>query len=67
MKAILKRDGDNCVWCGRTLEVGLVPATTEHLVPRLKGGPSWIENEVAAHEEDMRILAHVLDERLGLR
>lgn len=23
-------------------------ATTEHLVPRLKGGPSWLENEVAA-------------------
>ncbi len=23
-------------------------ATTEHVVPRLKGGPSWIENEVAA-------------------
>lgn len=26
----------------------LVPATTDHLVPRVKGGPSWIENEVAA-------------------
>ena len=24
------------------------PATTEHLVPRIKGGPSWIENELAA-------------------
>ena len=23
-------------------------ATTEHLVPRIKGGPSWLENEVAA-------------------
>ena len=23
-------------------------ATTEHVVPRIKGGPSWIENEVAA-------------------
>ena len=23
-------------------------ATTEHVVPRVKGGPSWIENEVAA-------------------
>lgn len=48
MQAILERDGSDCVWCGRTLEIGLVPATTEHLVPRLKGGPSWIENEVAA-------------------
>jgi hypothetical protein len=28
--------------------VGLVAATTEHVIPRVKGGPSWIENEVAA-------------------
>jgi len=35
------------VWCGRTLE-GLVRPTTEHVVPRIKGGPSWLENEVAA-------------------
>lgn len=45
---ILQRDGDACVWCGRRLEVGLVLATTEHVVPRIKGGPSWLENEVAA-------------------
>jgi hypothetical protein len=44
---ILERDGPTCVWCGRRFE-GLVRPTTEHLVPRLKGGPSWIENEVAA-------------------
>ena len=45
---ILERDGDACVWCGRTVDTDLVQATTEHLVPRIKGGPSWIENEVAA-------------------
>lgn len=45
---VLARDGAACVWCGRPLEVGLVVATTEHLVPRIKGGPSWIENELAA-------------------
>ena len=45
---VLARDGGACVWCGRLLEVGLVVATTEHLVPRIKGGPSWIENELAA-------------------
>jgi 5-methylcytosine-specific restriction endonuclease McrA len=48
MSLILLRDGPQCVWCSRTLEVGLVVATTEHVVPRIKGGPSWIENEVAA-------------------
>jgi hypothetical protein len=48
MERILERDGAECVWCRRSLEVGLVAATTEHLVPRIKGGPSWIENELAA-------------------
>ena len=48
MDIILRRDGRQCVWCGRDLEVRLVGATTEHLVPRVKGGPSWVENEVAA-------------------
>jgi hypothetical protein len=45
---ILERDGAACVWCRRPLGVGLVRATTDHLVPKVKGGPSWIENEVAA-------------------
>ncbi len=44
---VLDRDGDTCIWCGRVLG-GLVPPTTEHVVPRLKGGPSWLANEVAA-------------------
>jgi 5-methylcytosine-specific restriction endonuclease McrA len=44
---VMNRDGVTCVWCGREL-AGLVGATTEHLVPRVKGGPSWVENELAA-------------------
>src|SRR5689334_6194867 len=43
----LDRDGATCVWCSRAFG-GLVRPTTEHLVPRVKGGPSWAENEVAA-------------------
>lgn len=39
--------GGRCVWCGRAFG-RLVPATTDHLVPRVKGGPSWPENEVAS-------------------
>jgi hypothetical protein len=35
------------VWCRRTFG-HLVRPTTEHLIPRVKGGPSWIENELAA-------------------
>jgi hypothetical protein len=47
LERVLERDGAGCVWCGRVLG-GRVRATTEHVVPRVKGGPSWIENEVAA-------------------
>ncbi|MCW2537371.1 MAG: putative Restriction endonuclease, partial [Modestobacter sp.] len=43
----VERDGPTCIWCGREL-TGLVHPTTEHVVPRVKGGPSWPENEVAA-------------------
>jgi len=48
MAVILERDGGACVWCRRPIDTDLVAATTEHLVPRIKGGPSWLENEVAA-------------------
>ena len=44
---ILERDGATCAWCGRAFAPLVVP-TTEHVVPRVKGGPSRLENEVAA-------------------
>jgi hypothetical protein len=45
--AARERDGDTCLWCARSL-TGTVAATTDHVVPKVKGGPSWLENEVAA-------------------
>jgi hypothetical protein len=45
--AARERDGDTCIWCARPL-TDRVTATTEHVVPKVKGGPSWLENEVAA-------------------
>ena len=47
LQAALDRDGSTCTWCGRAFGA-LVLATTEHVVPRVKGGPSWAENELAA-------------------
>jgi hypothetical protein len=47
LEQALALDGAHCVWCGRPFGK-LVPPTTDHLVPRLKGGPSWAANEVAA-------------------
>jgi hypothetical protein len=38
---------ERCFWCGRAFGP-LVAPTTDHVVPRTKGGPSWPENEVAA-------------------
>ena len=51
MDRIIERDGPWCVWCSAPLDTSpgaLNPPTTEHMVPRIKGGPSWIENELAA-------------------
>ena len=47
LRLAVERDGARCVWCGRAFGP-LVPPTRDHLVPRVKGGPSWLENEVAA-------------------
>ncbi len=44
---IVARDGDGCVWCSRPFDHRVRP-TREHVIPRIKGGPSWLENEVAA-------------------
>lgn len=48
LNMILDRDGPWCVWCSRPFDSRLNVPTTEHLVPRIKGGPSWLENELAA-------------------
>jgi 5-methylcytosine-specific restriction endonuclease McrA len=47
LQLVIDRDGPTCVWCGRRFSAHVRP-TTEHVVPRVKGGPSWLENEVAA-------------------
>ena len=62
LELILERDGARCVWCGQ--EFGrLVRPTTEHLVPRIKGGPSWIENELAACRRCNAARGHVAPDR----
>jgi 5-methylcytosine-specific restriction endonuclease McrA len=48
LEAIVARDGAACVWCRRALAPGDRALTFEHVVPRLKGGPAWAENEVPA-------------------
>ena len=59
LECALERDGAHCVWCLRRFTAGDREASLDHLVPRLKGGPSWIENEVAACRRCNQARGHV--------
>jgi HNH endonuclease len=54
----LARDGEECVWCRRPLVPGHRDLSVEHVVPRVKGGPAWLENEVAACRACNRARGH---------
>ena len=56
---ILERDGAECVWCRRPLAPGDRECSLEHVIPRLKGGPSWPENEVCACRTCNRMRGHI--------
>jgi hypothetical protein len=56
---ILERDGGECVWCRRPLALGDRALSLEHVIPRLKGGPAWLENEVAACRTCNRARGHI--------
>ena len=55
---IVERDGGSCVWCGRELRVGHRDLSVEHVIPRVKGGPAWAENEVVACRSCNRARGH---------
>ncbi len=57
--AILERDGGCCVWCSVPLQIGDCLLTFEHVIPRLKGGPAWAENEVPACRACNRARGHL--------
>jgi hypothetical protein len=73
-RRILERDGSECVWCRRPLALDDRFLSLEHVVPRLKGGPAWLENEVGACRNCNRRRGHLAPalwleecERRGLR
>lgn len=37
-----------CAWCGYDLEKPNARPTRDHIVPKIKGGPTRLENEVAS-------------------
>lgn len=59
LQAILERDGAECVWCRRPFVAVTLEPSLEHVIPRLKGGPAWPENEVAACRPHNRARGHV--------
>ena len=53
---LAEQQGWKCWWCGEAMAFSRVSsepmrATFEHLVPRSKGGPDWLENLVSAHSK----------------
>jgi hypothetical protein len=46
------------VWCRRPLHPGHRLLSLDHVIPRLKGGPAWLENEVAACRACNRARGH---------
>ncbi|WP_367130588.1 HNH endonuclease [Saccharothrix sp. HUAS TT1] len=58
LRLAILRDGNDCTWCRRPF-TGHVTPTTDHLVPKVKGGPSWSENEVAACHRCNRARGHL--------
>ena len=45
---LLELGGGNCAWCGFDLSKPQARPVRDALVPKVKGGPSRLENEVAA-------------------
>ena len=46
-RKMIARDGDGCVWCGRSM-VGAADCTIEHILPLSLGGPDTLANTMCA-------------------
>jgi len=46
--ALIRRDGDACVWCSRRLGLEPGDATREHVIPRSQGGKDMLDNYLLA-------------------
>lgn len=48
MQYLLELGSNSCAWCGYDLTKASARPTRDHLVPKIKGGPSRLENEIVA-------------------
>lgn len=56
VEALLTRDGDNCLFCGKALDGDI---TVEHLVAIAHGGPNHISNLFLAHAACNQAAGHM--------
>ena len=48
LEHLLELGGNRCAWCGYDLTRSNARPTRDHVVPKIKGGPTRLENEVAS-------------------
>lgn len=48
LEHLLEIGGNRCAWCGYDLSKPNARPTRDHVVPKIKGGPTRLENEVAS-------------------
>lgn len=58
LERLLELGGRRCAWCGFDLAKPSARPTRDHVVPKIKGGPTRLENEVAACGSCNRLRGH---------
>ena len=48
LERLLELGEHRCAWCGFDLDKPAARPTRDHIVPKIKGGPTRLENEVAS-------------------
>ena len=55
---LIELGGGRCAWCALDLTHARARPTRDHIVPKVKGGPTRLENEVAACGACNRLRGH---------
>jgi 5-methylcytosine-specific restriction endonuclease McrA len=58
LEELLERGEHRCAWCGYDLTRTNARPTRDHVVPKIKGGPTRLENEVASCASCNRTRGH---------
>jgi 5-methylcytosine-specific restriction endonuclease McrA len=58
LDVLLEKGAWKCAWCGYDLTRSNARPTRDHIVPKIKGGPTRLENEVASCASCNRLRGH---------